>query len=89
MARLAGLPRDVIERARQILRDLEGVDVGTGPHVGRRGHLPESADRAQLSLFQTSESPVLERLRSLAPEQMTPIEALGILAELKRQLEDD
>jgi DNA mismatch repair protein MutS len=86
VARLAGLPRDVIERARQILRDLEGVDVGRGPRLGR--HLPDSADQTQLSLFQLPENPVLERLRSLAPEEMTPIEALAILAELKRQLED-
>ena len=85
VARLAGLPHDVIDRARQILRDLEGVDGGV---LGRRGRLPGSADRSQLSLFQPPESPVVERLRSLVPESMTPLEALVLLSELKRQVED-
>jgi hypothetical protein len=40
-----------------------------------------------LSLFQEPESPVLERLRNLTPEEMTPMEALALLAELKRQAE--
>ncbi len=87
VARLAGLPKGVIERARQILRDLEGVHVGSGPPVGRRGRVPASSDRTQLSLFEAPESPVLERLRSLAPEEMTPLEALALLAELKREVE--
>ena len=85
VARLAGLPHEVIDRARQILRDLEGVDGGV---LGRRGRLPGSADRSQLSLFQPPESPVVERLRSLVPESMTPLEALVLLSELKRQVED-
>ncbi len=87
VARLAGLPAEVIERARQILHDLEGVEVGSGPGFGRRGRLPESLDRSQLSLFQEPESPVLERLRNIMPEEMTPIEALALLAELKREAE--
>jgi DNA mismatch repair protein MutS len=88
VARLAGLPRDVIERARQILKDLEGVEVDGGSGVGRRGRLPSSADQTQLSLFQVTESPVLERLRGLELNEMTPLEALNILTELRRQLED-
>jgi DNA mismatch repair protein MutS len=88
VARLAGLPREVIERARQILRDLEGRDVGSERGVGRHGRLPESADSSQLSLFELARHPVVERLRSLVPEEMTPLEALALLAELKRQAED-
>jgi len=87
VARLAGLPVEVIERARQILHDLEGVEVGSRPRLARRGRLPGPADRSQLSLFQEPESPVLERLRNLAPEEMTPLEALALLTELKRQAE--
>jgi DNA mismatch repair protein MutS len=87
VARLAGLPAEVIERARQILHDLEGVEVGSGRGFGRRGRLPGSLDRSQLSLFQEPESPVLERLRNLTPEEMTPMEALALLVELKRQAE--
>jgi DNA mismatch repair protein MutS len=86
VARLAGLPRGVIERAREVLRDLEGDDRGRGG-LGRRGRLPDSADRWQLSLFEAVPSPVLERLRSIDPERMTPVEALVLLAELKREVD--
>ena len=85
VARLAGLPGTVIDRARQILRDLEGEDGGP---LGRQGRLPVSIDQSQLSLFQVPESPVIERLRSAIPESMTPLEALVFLSELKRQVED-
>ncbi len=87
VARLAGLPHEVIERAAEILHDLEGFAVGSDGGVGRRGHLPDSANRAQLSLFESAEHPVLGRLRSTLPETMTPIEALNLLSELKRELE--
>ncbi len=92
VARLAGLPREVIARARQILLDLEGVERESAPDpgaVGRRGRLPDSANREQLSLFRAApESPALQRLRSLKPEEMTPLEALNALAELRDLLED-
>ncbi len=88
VARLAGIPAEVIARARQILHDLEVVEPGSRSGIGRSGRLPASVDRSQLSLFQEPEDPVLQRLRSLLPEQMTPLEALAVLAELKRQLEE-
>ena len=88
VARLAGLPRDVIDRARQILRDLEGAEVGHGPALGRTGRTPASIDRSQLSLFEPRDTPLIEALRAAVPEEMTPLEALALLAELKRQLED-
>jgi DNA mismatch repair protein MutS len=87
VARLAGLPTEVIQRARQILHDLEGVDGVTSP-VGRRGRLPNSIDRTQLSLFELPESPVVARLRSIDPESLTPLEALVLLAELKSEMGD-
>jgi len=88
VARLAGLPDPVIGRARQILRDLESVDVGSRGVVGRAGALPASSDRSQLSLFQPGQHPVLARLRELITDEMTPLEALNVLVDLKRQLED-
>jgi DNA mismatch repair protein MutS len=76
VARLAGLPRSVIARARQILGRLE-----TGNSLG---------GSAQLSLLPLAgapppeaASPVLARLRALDPDRMTPLEALTALAELR------
>ncbi len=87
VARLAGLPADVIARARQILHDLEGVALGSGSLTGSGAGRTGSADRWQLSLFQPVEHPVVERLRRSVPEEMTPLEALTLLSELKRELE--
>ncbi len=88
VARLAGLPVDVIERARQILKDLEGVALGSGTRLEGEAERSRSADRWQLSLFQPVEHPVVERLRRAVPEEMTPLEALALLSELKQELGD-
>jgi DNA mismatch repair protein MutS len=68
-----------VQRARVILRQLEGAHTG--------GHFrPEYAD--QLSLFGTAESPVVERLKRLDVDAITPIQALNVLSELKQIMED-
>jgi len=84
VGRLAGLPADVVARAREILHELESAHGGAGTGLGRRGaHAPATAPRDQLSLFQQPEPAVLERLRRLDVERLTPIQALMILAELR------
>ncbi|HEX7049273.1 MAG TPA: DNA mismatch repair protein MutS [Longimicrobiales bacterium] len=87
VARLAGLPAAVLERAREILLELEGAHAGGGEGLGRRGRLrPRSgASHDQLSLFQPPEPPVLQRLRSLDVEGLTPLQALNLLAELRAE----
>jgi DNA mismatch repair protein MutS len=82
VGRLAGLPPQVVARAQQILTMLEA-----GHHVaGRRPPPLPSAD--QLALFPVATHPVLETLRALDPDRLTPLDALARLAELKRKLED-
>jgi len=85
VARLAGLPRDVIERARELLAELEGSHSGGGEGLGRRGrHRPASeAPPDQLALFAPAEHPVVDELRNVEVEGMTPLEALNLLAELR------
>jgi DNA mismatch repair protein MutS len=71
VARLAGLPRSVIARSRQIMAQLEGgSQLGSSP---------------QLSLLATATppSPIAARLASIDVERTTPLEALALLAELK------
>ncbi|MDQ3388642.1 MAG: DNA mismatch repair protein MutS, partial [Gemmatimonadota bacterium] len=75
VARLAGLPRSVVERARQILAGLEA----DGPGETAPG---SSGDAQQLALFAPPLHPVLERLRALDAEDITPRQALDLLAEL-------
>ena len=87
VGRLAGLPPDVVARAREILTELEGIHTGQGEGLGRRGaHRPDStAPPDQLSFFGAHEHPVLDRLRTLDLDELTPLEALNRLAELKRE----
>lgn len=86
VARLAGLPPDVIARAQELLAELEGTHSGGGEGLGRGGrHRPASEPPpTQFLLFQP-EHPALTRLRALEPERLTPLEALNRLAALKRE----
>jgi DNA mismatch repair protein MutS len=84
VARLAGLPRSVISRSRQILGELEA------------GHL--HGETSQLSLFAAvaAKAPVesdadtlalCKKLDSIDPHQVTPMQAIALLAELKELME--
>lgn len=88
VARIAGLPTQVIERAREILGNLEAneLDVTGKPKLAR--HLPSRGNnwKQQPSLFDLANESVLQILRELPLEQISPEEALRHLAELKRQL---
>ncbi len=87
VARLAGLPDEIVARARELLGELEGTHTHGGEGLGRRGaHRPGSeAAPDQLSMFQV-EHPVVERLRALDPDGVTPREALDLLYDLKRDV---
>ena len=85
VARLAGLPNDVVARARELLTELEGTHTGGGEGLGRHGaHRPRSeAPPDQLSMFHI-EHPVVDRLRALDPDGLAPKDALDLLYELRR-----
>jgi DNA mismatch repair protein MutS len=83
VARLAGLPDEIVQRARELLAELEGTHTGGGEGLGRHGrHRPESeAPPDQLSMFQM-EHPMVRRLRAIDPDSLSPREALHLLYEL-------
>jgi DNA mismatch repair protein MutS len=93
VAKLAGLPASTIERAREILHNLEAVehDPAGAPVVGKSARGPKNPmATAQLNFFTAPANPqdekILDRLRALDPESLTPMEALAILDELHREL---
>ena len=84
VARLAGVPREVVDRARQILADLESAHLDAD---GRSQLAPaESGPRVrqvQLTLFEGAGAAVADELRRLDLDAMTPLDALNKLRELK------
>jgi len=84
VARLAGLPEEIVRRARELLAELEGTHSGGGEGLGRHGRHRPAAEPPpdQLSFFQQVEHPLVRRLRALDPDVLSPKEALDLLYEL-------
>jgi DNA mismatch repair protein MutS len=89
VARLAGLPSAVVVRAQEILRNLERTEFDREGRP-RIAHSDEASAPVQggrqLSLFSGADDGVLADLRRAEPEQLTPLQALALLAELKKRL---
>jgi DNA mismatch repair protein MutS len=85
VARMAGVPPEVIERAEQILREFErrGVQASLSPPSEESPAI--RTKKLQLTLFEAEEHPLLEELRQLDPATLTPVEALMKLDEWKRR----
>jgi len=88
VARLAGLPGAVIDRAREILSALERDELARGGRPSVTG-TPSDPQR-QLALFQpsgdASDDPLRAKIAAIDVDRMTPIDALTLLAELKKAL---
>jgi DNA mismatch repair protein MutS len=86
VARLAGLPKTVIDRAREILAALEHDELARGGRPSVSG--TPSEPQRQLGLFQpaANDDHLRAKLAALDIDRMTPLEALTALAELKKTL---
>ena len=76
VAKLAGIPPEVLDRARDKLAELEG---GTPP-------TPAPASPSQDDLFGAQPHPVVDQLQDLDVDNLTPRQALEMLYELRRKL---
>ncbi len=87
VARLAGIPKDVNERAKDILHQLEA------DHLNTRGDSKITPPRrkpnapVQLTLFDYGEHPVVDKLRTVDIASTTPIQALQLLEEFQREVQ--
>jgi DNA mismatch repair protein MutS len=81
VAKLAGIPAEVIERAREVLAEHESAEQRVTGHLS-----PGAAPPAQLTIFTPLSQPVLEKLREVDLNRLTPLEALNLLAELKKEV---
>ena len=86
VARLAGLPRSVIERAREVLKKHEQSEHQLSETLspGAEGHTNGNGN--QEVLFTALDRAVLDRLRSANLDDLKPLEALNLLADLKKQI---
>ncbi|RCK80699.1 MAG: DNA mismatch repair protein MutS [Candidatus Ozemobacter sibiricus] len=82
VARLAGLPSGVIDRAREILFELEKTEQDEVGRVTRAVRRPPQAKPQQLSLF-APQMLLAETVRAIDVNNLTPLEALNLLARLK------
>jgi len=87
VGRLAGLPPAVIKRATELLRLLEAEQIV--PRSGRAARVPTEASEGQLALFGLMPHPVVQQLKNVEPNAMTPIQALEMLARLVDEVKQD
>jgi DNA mismatch repair protein MutS len=81
VARLAGLPMSVVERAREILVLHERSE-----HAVTEELTPRAAGPTQIQLFEPVNYQIAERIRNLKVDELRPIDALQLLSELQREL---
>jgi DNA mismatch repair protein MutS len=85
VAKLAGLPPEVIARAREVLEEHESAEQRLTDQLASDDARPRPA--AQLTIFAPFSGHILDRLREADPDRLTPLEALNLLHELKKQLD--
>ncbi len=85
VAKLAGLPNEVVVRARGVLAEHESSERRLSEHL-TPGAAMEAERPTQLTIFTPLSQPVLEKLREVDLNRLTPLEALNLLAELKKEI---
>lgn len=90
VARLAGIPHDVVSRAKKILSNLESGshDLKSVPATQPQQKQVRSKGPKQLELFRRPENVVVEILKGIDILTLTPLEALNKLSELKEKIRD-
>jgi len=88
VARLAGVPEEVVKRAKEILKNIEAGEFdGVGiPQVSRSKKVADSISGVQLPLFNTTDQVVINALKKMDIDTITPLEALNRLHALKELL---
>jgi len=84
VAKLAGLPKTILERSKEILEELESTfqKEASGEHLSR--HKTKEQDKD--SLFVEKHKSVLDKLASTDVDNLTPINAINLLNEIKKEI---
>jgi DNA mismatch repair protein MutS len=87
VARLAGIPNEVIERAKEVLTALEMRERGRVPESFHQKKQPNQP--VQLDLFGNLPSPVIEEIKTLQLDSLTPLDALNLIAKWKKDCKNN
>ncbi len=85
VAKLAGLPNDVVNRAREVLAEHENAERSAVNHLAHDE--ARDAGPMQLTIFTPLSQKVVDRLKETDLDRLSPLEALNLLHELKKQME--
>jgi DNA mismatch repair protein MutS len=91
VARLAGLPDEVVARAREVLANLEKgeLDEKGMPRLARSKERGGERDQDQLNLFGVRDGQLYRELMNLNPDQLTPLEAIHLLYQWKKMMKEE
>ena len=79
VSRLAGIPEDIIQRAQQILKQLESGALSASKQKAKQ-------QSEQIQLLPQEDSELVRRLKEIDIEKITPLQAMVLLAELKARV---
>ena len=96
VAKLAGVPDNVLKRAREIVNELSDHDIATKTKNILEGNLDSNEDLTQMSLFdlgytipelkkESKNESIVNKIKNIDLSRMTPIEALNVLYELQME----
>ena len=87
VAKLAGVPKPILERSKEILEELESTfqKEATGEHLSR--HKTKEPDKD--SLFVQKHKGVLDKLGAIDIDNLTPLEAINLLNQIKEEIDQD
>ena len=83
VSRLAGIPEEIIQRAQQILKQLESSGI---PSVTTKTKRKQTQEPEPMVLVQQDDSELVRRLKEIDVEKITPVQALVLLSELKARI---
>jgi DNA mismatch repair protein MutS len=91
VAKMAGLPEELTERAKTILHNLEQAQLT--PHEGLKGGngqkiLPEAEQKIQMTMFEMKDDELRSAIQKIDINSITPLEALKTLAKLKENVKE-
>jgi DNA mismatch repair protein MutS len=88
VAQMAGLPEEVTDRAKSVLKNLESSELIVRDKRLTEGKGKNKEEIVQMAMFEVKDDKLRTELRSIDIEHMTPLEAMQTLAALKRKVEE-